>query len=231
MSEKSPEEYADQLMAEDVFDASAAVNGATLPTDQVRIYTNGALAHEMNELMRQADDARFEAANLEGAAQSIAGDPEADKLRKQADEIDARVQEILKELLASVLTFHMRGISHKQWELIDKKWRKKLKAPARKNYDDGPDGEEEYELETFERNLERNKGVTIECVAASIVKVTNAKGQEDRKAWTYDRTETLYDNLLESEWEKLKRTQQNLTHAHTLFNNVVTQDADFLSKP
>lgn len=230
MSVKSAEEYTEEMLSEDTFDAIAAINGVTMPSDSVRVFTDGAKAHQMNELMREAADLRTEA-ELVANDGSMTGNPEADEIRERADKLDARVQELLKELLESAWTFHIRGVARKQWELIDKKWRKEIKAPARKNFEDGPDGEEAFEQTVTERNIERNRAVKIDMVGAAITKVVNGKGQADKKAWNFNRTETLYDSLLESEWEKLYAMATNLTFAHTLFNNAVTQDADFLSKP
>lgn len=227
-----PEEIAEEMLSKDTFNAMDAVKDVSYPTDSVRVYTQGALAHEMNELIHQAEQIRLEAKGYSAAVlKQMADDPKMDELLEEADALDARVQEILKQVVDSALTFHVRGISPVQLRLIDKKWRKAIKPPVRKNYEDTPEGEEEYELEILERNIERNNKVNSDVIACSIVKVVNGKGQEDTKAWTVAKAEKLFDSLLESEWYKIKRLAEDLTGAHTLFNNTVTQDADFLSKP
>lgn len=230
MSVKSAEEYTEEMLSEDTFDAIAAINGVTMPSDSVRVFTDGAKAHQMNELMREAADLRNEA-ELVANDGSMTGNPEADEIRERADKLDATAQALLRELVESAWTFHIRGVARKQWELIDKKWRKEIKAPARKNFDDDADGEEAFQNVVTEQNIERNRAVKIDMVGAAITKVVNGKGQADPKAWNFERTERLYDSLLESEWEKLYAMATNLTFAHTLFNNAITQDADFLSKP
>lgn len=226
------EEVAEEMLSPGTFNAMDAVKGVSYPTDSVRVYTQGALAHQMNELMHEAEQIRLEAKGYSAQVlQQVAGDPKMDELLEEADAVDARVQEILKQVVDSALTFHIRGISPVQLRLIDKKWRKAIKPPARKNYDNTPEGEEEYELEILERNMERNNSVNNDVIACSIIKVVNGKGQEDSSAWTVEQAANLHDALLESEWYKIKRLAEDLTGAHTLFNNTVTQDADFLSKP
>jgi hypothetical protein len=236
---------AEELKSPATFDVQQALSGQTYPTDTVKIYVNAALAHTMNleaeEAARLAweSERAFKQAQDMLQAESSIGEPEGydDKLaeaeakKQEASEAEAKVARLIEQINSTALTFHMRGLAPKQVELIDKKCRKAIKPPARKNYPQDDDGQEEYELEVWERNKDRNQMVNHECIASSIVKVVNAKGDEDTKVWKAADVDNLQAVILETEYEKLRLKMQDLSFAHTLFNRAIEQDADFLSKP
>lgn len=221
----------EELKAPGTFDVRAALSGQTYPTQKVKVFVNAALAHEMNVLSEEAAKLRWEAANLMKNYEGIS-EPEgyAEKLA-EAEDAEKRVAELLAEVQLSAMIFTLRGLAPAQFRLIDKKWRKNIKPPVRKNYSQDADGEEEYELEVFERNLSRNQSINHDLIASSIIKVENARGDADTSVWKHDDVEGLFDTLLETEYEKLRLGQQDLTFAHTLFNKAIEEDADFLSKP
>lgn len=245
MSIESAQAVAEDLKSPATFDVQKALTGQTYPTDKVTVFINAALAHTMNIEADEAAKLAFEASQLEAQAQAMLladtgiGEPEgyAEKVgeaaakAQEAEAAEARVAKLIEQVKASALTFHLRGLAPKQVELIDKKCRKAIKPPARKNYGQDEDGQEEYELEVFERNRDRNQLVNHECIASAIVKVENSNGETDAKVWKAADVESLQDTILETEYEKLRLMMQDLSFAHTLFNRAVEQDADFLSKP
>jgi len=208
------------------------------------VYINAALAHLMNieaeeaaRLLWESERAAKQAQDMLQAESSI-GEPEgydeklaeAEAKKQEAGEAEAKVARLIEQVKESALTFHMRGLAPKLVELIDKKCRKAIKPPARKNYAQDEDGQEEYELAVWERNKDRNQLVNHECIAAAIVKVVNTRGEVDSKVWKAEDVESLQETILETEYEKLRLMMQDLSFAHTLFNRAIEQDADFLSK-
>lgn len=231
MSEATVTAKVEEMKAPGTFDARSVVTGkAKMATESVTLYLDAEAAHEMNEVANRIVDLRNDAATKRAVSNSVAGSPEADELDAEADVLEEEVARLLGVVRSSALTFHLRGVAPVQWRLIDKLWRRKIKAPSRSNFDDTAEGNEEYELEIMERNIARNNSVNYDLVSKAIVKVTNAAGDEDTRGWTVEDVEGLHDTLLETEWEKLRLLQQDLTFAHTLFNKVIA-DADFLPNP
>lgn len=235
---------AEELKSPATFDVQKALSGQTYPADKVVVRINAALAHTANlaaeeaaRLTWESERAAKQAEDMLQAEDSI-GTPEGydDKLaeaeakKQEAGEAEAKVARFIEQVNSTALIFHLRGLAPKLVELIDKKCRKAIKPPARKNYAQDADGQEEYELETWERNRDRNQLVNHECIAASIVKVENMQGEVDTRVWKAEDVANLQATVLETEYEKLRLMMQDLSFAHTLFNRAVEQDADFLSK-
>ena len=251
MSIDAAVEIAEGLKSEKTFSARAAVTGATYPQDKIDVYSDAQLAHELNVAAHEAAQARFlaetikdrfaktqreaAAADLGVEAEPYTGDgteaPGYEDANDEALSLEVRVADRVKELRKTVLTFHLRGLAPAQWRLIHKKWRKEIKPPARKNFPNTEDGEEEYELLTHERNIERNDSINHDTIASAIIKVTNPEGEADTSVWTVEDVRNLFDSYMESEYEKIKNLVQQLTFANNLFHIAVEQDADFLSKP
>lgn len=251
MSIEAAAEIAEGLKSEKSFDARQAVTGATYPTDSIDVYSDARLAHELNLAANDAAKARYLAESIKNAFikeqkeaaqgggiedEPYAGDgteaPLYGKADAEATELEAKVAELVGALRDSVLTFHVRGLAPAQWRLIHKKWRKEIKPPARKNYPQTEDGEEEYELAVHERNIERNDSVNLDTIASAIVKVVRKHdGAENTDTWKVDDVRNIFDYYYESEFEKIKNLVQQLTFANNLFQIAVEQDADFLSKP
>jgi hypothetical protein len=249
--ELTPEQYAEAqerakaLQEKGTFNARAAVNNATYPADQIDVYSDARVAHEVNVAAHEAALARGVAQNafaelVRQAAENgtVESDPEAEAkedatykaLDAEATELEAKVAELLPGLEASKLTFHLRGLAPKQWRLIHSLGRKEIKAPVRRHFENGEDGDEAFQAEEVERNILRNAWINNACIAPAIVKVVNPKGEEDTGVWTVDDVATIDDTYLESEYAKLKNLMEQLTFANTLFQRAIEQDADFLPR-
>ncbi len=234
-------EIAEALMAPETFDARAAVTDATYPTDSIDVYSDAALAHKLNVVANEAAKARylaelikqkFEASTNKTIEDSLEDAPGWREADFEARKLEAKVAGLVSDLQKTVKTFHLRGLAPAQWRLIDKKWRKAIKPPARKNYPQTEEGEEEYELEIYERNLARNAALNNDQIASALIKVVRKHdGATDNSVWKHADVAVLNDSYLESEYDKLKNLMIQLTYANNIFQIAVEQDADFLSKP
>lgn len=239
------EETVAELKSPEKFDARKALTGASYPTEEVKVYVDAALMHEANKLSDEAAKLQEEAASLKAQADRMEAGTNggivpdegweevaalAEAKQEEAAEAEAAVAALIEQVRDSGLIFKMKGLAPKQVQLIDKKWRRAIKFPARSNYENTPEGQEEFELETFERNMERNQKINHDAIANSILSVTNGKGEVDGSAWKTEDVEELFETLLETEYEKLRLGYQDLTFAHTMFNKAIVEDTDFLSK-
>lgn len=221
---QTPEELAAPIV-EDMksaakFDLRSALTKVSYPTQDVTVYLEGHKAHEVNVILDEIADLEAEAEGLTAKAQGTITDaPELEGVEAKIAELHKQEKALLEEIKASSLTFTMRGVAPAVWRLIDKEARRKIK-PDTKSEDD-----------VLEAQLLRNQYVNVELVSKGTVKITNADGVVDSSALTHEVAEQLFDGLLEPEWMKLQEGVQNLTFAHSLFQNVAMQDADFLSKP
>jgi hypothetical protein len=252
MSIEAAEAIAEELKSEKTFDARKAVTGATYPTDFTDVYSDAELAHDLNVLANEAAKARYLADSIaagyvkqmkeaQAALLTVEDEPytgdgtEAIGYKAAADEaeiLEGEVADAVAKLRESVLTFHVRGLAPAQWRLIHKKWRKEIKPPARKNFPQTEDGEEDYELTIHERNIERNDAVNLDTIASAIFKVVRKHdGAEDTSVWKVEDVRAIFESYLESEFDKIKNLVTQLTFANNLFQIAVEQDADFLSKP
>lgn len=201
------------------FDLRAALTKTSYPTDDVTIYLDGDATHERNLVLDMIDELERKSADLSAAKSGgITDDPEKETVDALIENLKAREVELLEQVRSSALTFKLRGVAPSQWRLIDKEARRKIKPNTKSDEDQ------------LEAQILRNEYVQVELLSKAAVKITNAAGDEDTSALSREDAQTLYDTLLESEWEKLKNSYENITFAHALFNNVVLQDADFLSK-
>jgi hypothetical protein len=226
------------MQSEKTFDARKAITGATYPTDSIDVYSDAELAHELNIVANDAAKARFLADTIKAkyVPDTVEAGPEDapgwTDAEAEAIKLEHEVAALVSKLRGSVLTFHVRGLAPAQWRLIDAKWRKGIKPPARKNFPQTEDGEEEYELAVHERNILRTAAINNDTVASAITKVVRKHdGATDTSVWSLDDVAVINDNYLESEYTKVKTLVEQLTFANNLFNIAVEQDADFLSKP
>lgn len=222
----------EEMKSPATFDVREALNGQTYATDSVRVYINAAVTHTANLKSEQAAKLLAEADFLAEAHGGITTPVEADQKREEAAALEAEVAELFAQVKASAMDFHLRGLTPKQVELIDKKWRKNIKFPSRSNFEQTPEGQEEFELATFESNQERNNAINQDAIANCIFKVVRVgDGAESTQVWKKEDVESLFETLLAVEYDKLRVLYQDLTFAHTIFDQLVAQDADFLSKP
>lgn len=215
----TPEAIVEDLKSVEKFDLRSALQKTSYPTDDVTVYLDGHKAHELNLVLDEIDELEGKALSLSAAVSGgIVDDPEKEAVDEQIAALKERELELLKEIRDSALTFTIRGVAPTQWRILDKEARRKIK-PASKSEDD-----------QFEAQLDRNEYVNVGLLALGCVKITNAAGQSDTSALKREDAQTLFDSLIEPEFVKLKNAVENLTFAHTLFQNVAMQDADFLSK-
>jgi hypothetical protein len=233
MTELDPAEKvaADLLAAPAEFDARAHLKGASHAKATVTVYTDGESAWELDQLQKAILDAEAEAKSLSAAGHGGIVDADGyEEAEARVEELKAQEAPLVEKLLLSKQVFHLRGVPTKLLKIIDRKARKEIKPPARKNFASDADGEDEYELEAFERNVARNDLTNYLTVAAAIVKVEDAHGSADTKAWSAEDVEELQGSLYDSEWYKILKGVRDVTSGQHLFSVAVERDADFLSK-
>jgi hypothetical protein len=215
----APEEIVEDLKSVEKFDLRSALTKASYPTEDVTVYLDGHKAHELNVVLDAIAEREEKSESLTaGKNGGIADSPEKESVDEEIAKLKAREVALLQEIRDSALTFTLRGVAPTQWRVLDKEARRKIKANTKSEEDQ------------FEAQLERNEYVNVGLLALATVKITNAAGQEDTSAVKRETAQQLFDALIEPEFMKLKSSVENLTFAHTLFNNVTLQDADFLSK-
>lgn len=201
------------------FDLGNALKKASYPVDDVTIFLDGEKAHELNINYDKVAELGFEAAGYSASnTGSITDAPEKEAIDAQIAELEEDQKRILGEIGASALTFRVRGVAPEQWRLIIAKWQREM----RKQFDILT---QEEEAATW-----ANAKIDTELVSKAIVKITDADGNEDAGAIKHETAENLRGTVLESEWSKLLNAANSLTFANGLFNQVIAQDADFLSK-
>lgn len=250
----SIEQHVEELKSPKTFNARAAVNQTTYPTDTVDVYSDAEAAHKINILANDAAQARYNAQlifdkcksnalakalenqtavsedpELEATAVALA-DPTFAKADVEASDLEQGLAAALPALRATMLTFHLRGLAPALWRLIHKSGRKEVKEPVRKHFEKGEDGDEAFQVELVERSIDRTNWINNSCIASAIIKVTNAEGEEDNGVWSAEDVANVHDHYLESEYDKIKRTMESLTFANNLFQIVVEKDSDFLPK-
>lgn len=209
----------DEFVAPESFDLASALNKVSYPTDNVTVYLDGYKAHELNLVLDLIAEHEEKLARLQKEASGgITGHPDTEGVEQDIEALKRREEILLAEITSSALTFKIRGVAPKVWRLLDKEARRTIK-PQTKSEDD-----------MFEAQLERNEFVNVRLLSKGTVSITDAKGRTDAGALSIENAQTLWDSLIEPESLKLKNAIENVTFAHTLFNNVTLQDADFLSK-
>lgn len=168
------------------FNLGEFVKGRGYPQDTVEVYVDVESAYELSKLndtlVQTTDEA--ELATLE-----------------------AKAKELSDKIMASKLTFKMRGVDQKQVERIEETSRKKF-----------PNEEDSAWVIDY----------MCELVASNIVSVEDANGNIDEKVFTGTDVEELRGYLSSEAWEKLMSTMQKLTLATGYFKGLT--DAGFLQK-
>lgn len=193
-------ELVNQVREEKPFNVLDAIRGVKYPVGKVRVYLDGELATELEELYGEK---RLEEA--EGALASA-----------ELNEILSKIADVEAEIRGSALTFHLRGVPPKVKRIIIKEAARKFKVE--KGDDDAA---------VAEKLEKQNTYITYELMRHSIVKTENASGGVDTHGWTYEEVEELDNTLIESEFSKLDELCAKLTQGSRVFNE--TLDADFLS--
>lgn len=196
MSEENITEEALELVKEaqsaKVFNLADAIKGRAYPTATTKVFLDDESAMqlvEINQLMNRTTDP-----------------DEIDSLAMQAKELAERI-------MASALTFEMRGVGQQMIDSISDKLNAK------------------YGIATTEdgtRNPDWLKDYITTLVASNIVSVTNAEGAVDKSGFDFDKTDDLRKALSPTEWGKLVATMQKLTLAGGYFDQLT--DAGFLQR-
>ena len=167
------------------FNLGEFVKGRGYPQDSVEIYVDVESAYELsklNEKLVQATDT------------------------EESEKLEAEAKILSDKILASKLTFNMRGIDQKHVE--------KIEVESKKKFDDN---DSDWIIDYM-----------CELVAANIVSVTDAEGKVDERIFTGEDVEELRSYLSSEAWEKVVATMQKLTLATGYFKGLT--DAGFLQK-
>lgn len=211
------DEAIEELKSPETFDLADVLNeNVTYPTRDVLVGIDAEVAQAATELADEIADLITVADEFENDGTITGGD--GAKYREQAEAKTAELQKLMDKLEETAIKFTLRGVPPKVWRTIDKYWRKEI--PAKKSDDD---------VSTHEKNIARNEKVTIDVVRNAIVKMELSDGRISEGLPPFEQVEALYNTLMESEWEKLRATADQLTFANQLFD-VTTTDADFLPK-
>lgn len=209
----------EEMKADETFDLVDALNQVSYPTGSVKVYLDAAGAEELNEVLQEISELGRKATEFSAEAQgSMTDAPEKEAIDAEIEQLQAREKELIEKVSGSALTFHMRGVAPEAWRILVKEARRKNK-PATKSEEDVQEAQE-AQIEYLDNEL----------VARSIVKIVNAKGNEDKRAVTAATVSKLRGALLQSEWERVLDKANTLTFANSVFHNVKAADADFLSQ-
>lgn len=210
----------EEMKADETFDLVEALNEVTYPTGEVKVYLDAAGAEELNEVLAEIATLGREALKYSAEAQgSMTDAPEKEAIDAQIEELQEREKELIDSVSGSALTFHMRGVAPELWRILVKEVRRKNKAAS--------NATEEEREEANEVMLEK---LDNELVSKAIIRVTNAKGATDERAFKVETVEKLRGKLLQTEWERVLDKANTLTFANAVFHNVKAADADFLSQ-
>jgi hypothetical protein len=176
------------------FNLADAIKGRAFPEKSVDVYLDAASALKLEEV-------NAELQYLSGIGNM-----------KEYDKVNEEAQALKDAIIASKLTFHMRGVGQSRVEEITKD--ADIKFPEAKVA--GVDDAEwvRYYLSAL--------------IASNIVKVTDAEGNEDTSTFTPEEIIELRGIMPIDSWEVLIETMQKLTLASSYFE--VVTDAGFLPK-
>lgn len=196
MSEENITEEALELVKEaqsqKVFNLADAIKGRAYPTKSVTIYLDDESAMKLIEINEELDKTT---------------DPEAAKA------LEAQAKELSESVMASALTFNLRGVGQSQIDETTKELDKKY-------------GIGREELGTSNSDWLRDYITTL--VALNIESVVDADGAIDSSEFNFEKAEGLRQMLAQTEWSRLVATMQKLTLAGGYFDQLT--DAGFLPK-
>jgi hypothetical protein len=181
----SPLKLVETASAQGTLNVLEAAKGRAYPDDDVVIYTDAKAAYEAHRLAVLAAD-----------------QTDSDK----ADEIGAQEKDARDRVLASALTFHLRGFSRGVIDAINEEARVKF----------GTEDTGKGDIANW---------CNLKYVAESIIRVEDAAGGVDEHHWTPEEVRSLYDLLPIESYDKIVNKMFELSFAASLFDTVV--DADF----
>lgn len=167
------------------FNLAEVIKGRGYPEDSVDIYLDADSAYRLNKLNDELILLTTE---------------------EETAPLEAEADELAKKILASKLTFHMRGLPQSIVEAIERK-SKVNKA--------GQD--EDIVMEYFSR-----------IIASSIIKVVDAEGNVDDHQFTHEEVSEMRGAFPAESWTALLSAVQKLTLASGYFQGLT--DAGFLPK-
>jgi hypothetical protein len=132
------------------------------------------------------------------------------------DALEAKAKELSDKILESKVVFHMRGVNQDIIEKVTIDANEKF--PAKKN----AFGVEE------EQTPDWIKDWTCALVAANLIKVVNAAGDEDERLFTTEDVKAMRSYLPREVWDLLVEKMQQLSLANAYFRGLT--DAGFLPK-
>jgi hypothetical protein len=167
------------------FNLGEFVKGRGYPQDSVEIYVDVESAYELSKL----NEKLIKVTETE-----------------ESEKFEAEAKVLSDKILASKLTFKMRGIDQRQVEKIEQDSKAKFK-----------ENDDNWILDYM-----------CELVASNIISVTDASGKIDERIFTGQDVEDLRSYLSSEAWEKIVATMQKLTLATGYFKGLT--DAGFLQK-
>ena len=199
-------ESVETALSPETFDVLEFVAGGNTPEDSVTIYTDQAAAYAYHNLIEK-ERAAFEAAEKkkkESTKHSALSIADADDEVFHPDEQE--LAELLEQLEATALTFHVKGLAPKLRKAIEKE------KVAKHNHKEGSEDKEYYD------------DLYTTIVAKSIVGVTKADGSKGRTEWNSESVKALYEVLHESQWGLLLNACVSTGYNAGVFDGIVTAD-------
>jgi len=134
---------------------------------------------------------------------------------EEYDSLEAQANELAKKIIESKIVFHLRGINQEIIERVTEQANKTYPA-AKENFGQGEDGEDWIRF------------WTTSLVAENLVKIVNAKDEEDERKFSQQDVVELRKYLPKEVWELIVEKMQQLTLASAYFKGLT--DAGFLPK-
>jgi hypothetical protein len=131
------------------------------------------------------------------------------------ESLEARANELAVKVIASKITFHMRGISQAIIERVTTETDEKY--PPERDH-----------MGQIVQDAGWIRDWTASLIAANLVRIENADGQVDERVFTMDEVTTMRHHFPKQVWDVLVDTMQKLTLATAYFEGLT--DAGFLPK-
>lgn len=200
----------------DSFDLATWLDDAQTPEDTVVIYRDGVRLRELKELtdfVQGVDEMRAINQKKDKRAEPTSIADEAD------DKADAAREQIVilrEELAKTALTFHLKGMSPGEREILSKSIAGKLKKKAPTEDEDGHAGGVDHP--DFQAKF------TFDLVARSIVKIVNAHGAVDDKKKKASDIELMKSKLGAAEWVRLSNAVYDITYMAYDVDKLINSD-------
>lgn len=134
---------------------------------------------------------------------------------EEYDVLEAEANDLAKKIIESKIVFHLRGVNQEIIEHVTNEANKIY--PTEKNaFGQGEVGEDWVRF------------WTTSLVAENLIKIVNAKGEEDERKFTQTEVLELRKYLPKEVWELIVEKMQQLTLASSYFKGLT--DAGFLPK-